>query len=734
MGFDSHDLGRVMYRGTLPLGLMVAGRLRGRHRVLFCPSYGAAAGPSLLLCLLGGIFALVGRWRARRGRAGQGMVLIALVVTSVAAGFTIARWHAALAAAPVLERRLGPVSVEGNVIAIEPGLKGARVTLGDPQIRRLAPAETPVRVRLRLRGTASGIHIGDRVALTAVLMPPPAPSAPGAYDFARDAWFRQLGGVGFAFGAPRVLARAGDTAGRGVWEQFRAALAETRRNLHARITGGLGGESGAVASALMTGERGEIPPSVMDAMRASGLAHLLAISGLHIGLVTRVLFFGLRAVLALFPGLALRYPIKKWAALMALLGGAGYMLISGATVPTQRAFLMAALVFLAVLVDRAAISMRLVAWVAMVVLLIAPESLLGPSFQMSFAAVIALVATYETLRPGLIGLRGDGGLTRRLWIYILGVALTTLVAGLATAPFAIYHFNRVAAFGLAANLGAVPITALWIMPFSVLGYLLMPFGLEQFALVPMGWGIDAVLRVARAVAAWPGAAVQVSALPVGALVLVSLGGLWLALWRTRLRLAGLVLVAIGIAMSLAARAPDVIVAGDARGFAVNDPKAGLIFAGEKPPRFERETWLRRAGTTDAATAWTVPPHDASGPLSCDASACIYSARGRTVSLIRNPGAALEDCTRADVVVALVPLGRLTCRGSARVIGRFDLWRKGAHAIWLGGRVASASSRWLRPGASGPGCVKESPVSAAKGSFGVCVDEIRPFRESLLELA
>jgi competence protein ComEC len=325
---------------------------------------------------------------------------------------------------------------------------------------------------------------------------------------------------------------------------------------------------------------------------------------------------------------------------------------------------MAGLVFLAVLVDRSAISMRLVAWAAMVVLLIAPESLLGPSFQMSFAAVIALVATYETMRPKLIGWRGDGGFARRLWIYILGVGLTTLVAGLATAPFAIYHFNRVAAFGLAANLGAVPITALWIMPLSVLGYLLMPFGLEQFALAPMGWGIDAVMKIARVVAAWPGTAVQISALPVGALVLVSLGGLWLALWRTHLRWGGSLFVVIGIALGIAARAPDVLVAGDARGFAVNDPVAGLIFAGEKPPRFERETLLRRAGTTETATAWTIPPHVTSDPLACEASACIYRKGDKTVSLIRDPGAALEDCSRADVVVALVPLGRLRCRGAA----------------------------------------------------------------------
>ena len=215
----------------------------------------------------------------------------------------------------------------------------------------------------------------------------------------------------------------------------------------------------------MTGERSAIPPAVMAAVRDSGLAHLLAISGLHIGLVAGILFFGLRGALALVPPLALRYPIKKWAAAAAIPGAFAYALVAGATVPSQRAFLMIGLVLLAVLLDRRGLSMRTVAWAAVIILLLHPESLLGASFQLSFAAVTALIAGYEVVR-GRRRLGGNGPpvIWRRILFYVGGVALTTLIAGAVTAPFAAYHFNRLAAYGLAANLIAVPVTALWIMP------------------------------------------------------------------------------------------------------------------------------------------------------------------------------------------------------------------------------------------------------------------------------
>jgi competence protein ComEC len=446
----------------------------------------------------------------------------------------------------------------------------------------------------------------------------------------------------------------------------------------------------------MTGERGNIPPPAMEYMRAAGLAHLLAISGLHIGLVTGILFFSLRALLVLIPGAALNHPIKKWAAGAALLGAGAYLLLTGATVPTQRAFLMTGLVLTAVMVDRAAISMRLVAWAAVVVLAVAPDSLMGPSFQMSFAAVVALIAVYESARHPLVILRGHGGISRRIMIYGAGVLLTTLVAGMATAPFALYHFNRFASFGLIANLGAVPVTAFWIMPWAVVAYILTPFGLEHLALVPMGWGVDGVLAIARFVSTRPGASIWVSAMPPWGIASVAIGGLWLCLWRGRWRLAGPVVILVGMVSLAVYQPPDVLVAGNGKSFAVYDGSGELLFGGEKGSKFQREIWLRRSGNGERlALAKTRPKNkrgknkrhnhqrtDTVRALKCDALGCVFQVRGREISLIYSPAAASEDCPRSDVVVSLQPLGRTKCRGPVRVIDRFDLWREGAHAIWI----------------------------------------------------
>lgn len=452
----------------------------------------------------------------------------------------------------------------------------------------------------------------------------------------------------------------------------------------------------------------------MEAMRAAGLAHLLAISGLHIGLVTGILFFGLRALLALSPWAALNWPIKKWAAAAALVGAFGYMLLTGATVPTQRAFLMVALVLGAVMLDRSALSMRLVAFAAVVILMIAPASITGPSFQMSFAAVAALIAGFEVLRGPLNRLGGGGGFGRRALIYVAGVAITTLIAGLATAPFALYHFNRLAVFGLAANLGAVPVTAFWIMPFATLAYLLTPLGLEEIALKPMAWGIELVIAIAEKISASPGASYYVPTMPLWGLGLVTMGGLWLVLWRRRWRLAGVAAVGAGLLSFLAAPAPDLLVAGDGRSFAVRKADGALVFSATRGSRFQKNIWLRRSGLAgnvprgrrskrDRARASLAAAKD--GVLRCDSLGCIANVGGRVVALMSDPGAVGEDCPRAHLVIAFKSLYGFPCRGPRRIITRRDLSRGGTHAVWFedggGIRVETvAASRGVRPWTGG----------------------------------
>jgi competence protein ComEC len=470
-------------------------------------------------------------WRLR---ASLVLALVLLGIAFGAAGFAAAQLRTQLAAAPVLEKPYGPAGVTGRVVRVELRPDGPRVTLERVSLNRIDAAATPALVRIKLhRGDI--VDIGDRIDVFAKLSPPSAPAAPGAYDFQRRSWFQGLGAVGFAMGRVRPAKAGGGEEG---WSpmMFMAAL---RLHMTERIRTALPGESGAIAAALMTGDRSAISRESLNSMRDSGLAHLLAISGLHLGLVAATLFFGLRALLALSERLTLRHPIKKWAAVAAMAGSFAYLLLAGATVPTQRAFVMTGLVLLAVLLDRQAISMRLVAWAAIIILATAPESMLGASFQMSFAAVVALVAFYEASRDRFRAVRtaAGQGFTARIALYAGGVATTTIIASFATGLIALHHFGRIAVYGLPANMLAVPLTALWIMPWAVIAAVLMPLGLDGLPLTLMGWGIDGLLWVAGGISGWPGAVRPVAALPVSGLVLVALGGLWLCLWRRRWRYA-----------------------------------------------------------------------------------------------------------------------------------------------------------------------------------------------------
>ena len=630
------------------------------------------------------LMTMLGRRRAVVFVLGLGLIAVGL-------GFTVAGWRAASVAAPVLTKRLGPVEVRGRVSGISVLGSGSRLILERLDIPRLAPQPIPKKVRVVVRAKGDPerpVWPGDWVSLRAVLYPPPEPSAPGAFDFARQAFFKGLGGVGYAVSGVRWVDPP-DGEGSG---GFAAWLAGLRQTVTGRVRGSLKEPAGAIAAALMTGERGAIPDDVLAAIRDSGLAHLLAISGLHIGLVAGLLFLAVRAALALIEPVALRYPIKKWSAAVALVGAFAYLLLSGASISTQRAFLMLTLVMLAVMLDRAWVSMRLVAWAAAVVLLLAPESLLGPSFQMSFAAVIALVAAYERCGERFTAWRAGAGRPRRVAIYLTAVALTTVVATLATTPFAIFHFNRLVIFGLAANLVAVPLTALWIMPWAMVAFLFMPFGLEGVALTPMGWGIDALIVIAKTVASWPGAVWLLPAMPVAGLAAVSVGGLWLCLWRGRWRLLGMLGIAAGLATLGIGRGPDILVDGSGRLFAARAESGEFMLSSRRTARTTGEFWLRRNGQREALP-WPKQGASEDGRLSCDSLGCIYQSGSHMVALVQDPRALRDDCQVASVVVSLVPV-RGRCPAATVVVDRFDLWRRGAHAIWLevgGVRVETVAS-------------------------------------------
>jgi competence protein ComEC len=584
-------------------------------------------------------------------------------------GFTVATLRTQLVAAPVLDRRAG-YEIEATVLLVEERTRGQRLLLGEPRIEELEQTAVPARIRVSTRSAAPPLAPGDRIRLRALLMPPSPPVEPGGFDFARQAYFERLGAVGYALSAPQVL---GQVERRG-WSLGLAAL---RQTIAHQITVAVPGTAGAIGVALLTGLRGALPDQIWDQWAIAGIAHLLSISGLHLALVAGTLFFVVRFALALAPPLALRLPTKKFAALLALVGAFGYLLISGAPVPTQRAFAMTALALVAIMADRNPFSMRLVAWAAFVVLVLQPESLLGASFQMSFGAVVALIAVYET---GVARRPADaGGLDWRLLMYVAGVALTTLVASAATTPFSIYHFSRFPTYGIVTNLIAVPLTGVWIMPWGMLGILLIPVGLDGPCFVLMGHGIEVIIAAAAFVADLPGAALAVPRPPLAALIATALGGLWLCLWRSPWRRLGLIGIGLGLLLMPLGQPADLLI--DARGevVAVRLDDGGLALSPWQRDRWLTDNWLQSAGQ-DRAADWPAPGQGAADDLACDALGCVLRRAGQTVALARRPEALEEDCHAADLVLSYPRIE--FCPGPTPLVGPRALRRAGGMAIWL----------------------------------------------------
>jgi competence protein ComEC len=441
---------------------------------------------------------------------------------------------------------------------------------------------------------------------------------------------------------------------------------------------------------------------------------LLAIAGLHLGLVGGFVFVFVRGGLALIPWIALRYPIKKIAASLALVVMACYLVISGAAVPTQRAFVMNGIVFAAILIDRLRISMRICAIAAVVVLAVDPSSLAGVSFQMSFGAVIALIAAYETYGQRLGRLLHRTSIPGQISGYCGAIAVTTVVATVGTEPFSVYHFHRVALYSPLANVFAVPISAMWTLPWGLAACLLMPFDLDHLALVPMGWGIDVTLWVARGVAALPGNVWATPRMPVEGLLLVVFGGLWLCLWQGRWRRWGVVAVVAGLATTALTRPPDIVIADSGRFLAARVPDGHYVVFADKSEKMERSFLVQETGA--AAIDWSAAEAARESSLDCAGELCRYSARGRRVAIVTGASGLPLSCQEFDAIVSQVPAG-FRCRSTRPVVDRIDSWRRGAVGLWLdkdGVTIESANEiRGDRPWVPHPRSKRHHPEAPAE---------------------
>ena len=617
---------------------------------------------ALAICLLA--------WRGLAARAA------ALALMAAATGFAAAQF--ATARAPAIEPLpRTAIVLTGTIRTIEITPAGRRITIAGGQWPDHPRLTRTVHVRLRPDDPAA-LADGDTVRVRAVLRPPSNPAYPGAWDLQRDAFFAGLAGGGRALGPIEVLDHANPHGLTAWWQGVRDGIA-------GRIMAALPAQDGGIAATLLTGISTAIPAADRAAFRDSGLAHLLAVAGLHIGIVMGLVMGGTRLALALSERAALFWPCKQLAAGAALAAGAFYLVLTGAHVPILRSFAMAALVTLGVALGRPAISLRGLALAAMAILIAAPQEAIGVSFQMSFAAVLALIAGYEALQPALARLRGDGW-GRHAARHTAALVLTSLLAGAASAPFGAHHFGHVQVYFILANLAAVPLTALWVMPAGLAALALMPFGLERLALTPMGWGIDAILWIARTVAALPAATLAVPHSPGWGLAVLALGLAWLGLWRTRVRLAGLALILGGLAAGWISPPADLLVSDDGR---------LIAFAGRyvqtRPgfSTFVHDAWEEYWATTLAAP---FPEDGAPGMAECDPDGCRLLLGGSKVLLARS--LRHMDCDGVALVVSAEP-ARDVCPGVA-LIDRFTVWRDGSQAVWLqGGRAVVQSDRAAR---------------------------------------
>lgn len=601
----------------------------------------------------------------------------ALVILAASFGFAIAKTRAVWVDAPVLPHDMRRADVIGVVELIEPRPeRGERLTIRVTAIEGLAAEHTPPRIRVRVMTKREGLQPGDEIRLRATLQAPQGPALPGGYDFARWAWFQGIGATGYAIKAPEIIATAAEREDEAdAAQRFRHRLERLRQAIAERIRAAVPGEAGAIAVSLITGERGGITEETNDAYRDSGLIHILSISGLHMVIMAGSVYAAMRILLALFPSIALRIPTKKWAAFAALIGAGAYLLISAPSVATLRAFLMIAIMFVAVMLDRQALAMRNVAIAALIILAVYPESLLDPGFQMSFAAVVSLIAAYEAIRDRA-GEREQRGWVLSVAFFLGGIVLSTIIASLSVAPIGAYHFHRTQQYALLANLIAVPICNLIVMPAALLTLVAMPFGLEALPLAIMAQGIDAMTATAYWVAAMPGAVAYIEEISDLSFALMIAGGLWITLWQTRWRALGVIPIAAGMMLIGNGPRPDILIGRDGEIVAIRTEQGNLTATGLRRGSFELSRWLQHDG--DGRTASNVLRDT---EFRCDAIGCTAVTAGLRVSVARHAAAANEDCRSSDIVIT-TSTRPPNCARPLAVIDRAALRRSGTHAIYL----------------------------------------------------
>jgi competence protein ComEC len=602
-------------------------------------------------------------------------ILIALVI----AGFVLAKIRTEFVHTPLLRSSISDAVVVGYVADLQGAQSRRKTVILDVASALGVPAdERPLRLRIGLNSKQITPNIGDKISFTASLQPLPTPVMPGGFDSARQSFYQSIGGSGRAFGEVKIIT---ENLQKKYW--IGRLFHNLRTEMGAKIRAGLPGELGSFADALITGERSAIPKAMNDSLQTSGLAHILSISGLHMTLVAGGAFWFVRALLALSPRLAQNYPIKKWAAVAALLVGLFYMLLANSGAATERSYIMIAVIFFSILVDRPAISVRNLAIAALLILVFQPEQAIAASFQMSFFAVMGLAAFFEywNRKAGERELRFLSPLTRntmKIWRMVWLSVVTSIIAGGLSSIPASFHFGRMSPLSVLANGLALPLMGIIVMPAASLSALLMPIGLEAVPLQILGYGLDGVMWVSDTVAGWPGARYVVPQQSVLGAIGLSFGAAVLCLARGKMRLAGIVIMVAGLSLSQRNMFPDVLIERSGANVAIRNDHGELVPADARKGRYAIGRWLTANG--EDISQFKAAKREG---WSCSPALCTAIVKGKRIAYLRENNDVKINCPEADILIAAAPL-RGACKTIQTRIDRFDVWRSGVHSIFIVG--------------------------------------------------
>ncbi|MDE2385803.1 MAG: ComEC/Rec2 family competence protein [Alphaproteobacteria bacterium] len=609
---------------------------------------------------------------AKRGNVALFLVGIVLL------GFCATQFRALMVATPMLRGPTNGVIAGGYVADYENKAGGAReLIIAVEEATGIPDGEQPKRIRIYAPGTGS-LQIGDYITFEAYLSPLPRPVQPGGFDYGRMLYFQSIGAGGRMIGPPAVEERPVP------WRyQYRRIFRGLRQAISSRITAVIPGAVGHLADSMVSGERAGIPAEMNTSLQISGLAHIISISGLHMSMVAGGVFWAVRALLAFIPFFALNFPIKKIAAVAALVVGLFYTLLADSGSATERSYLMIAVMFFAVLIDRPAISLRNLAIAAIIILLVTPEESVGASFQMSFLAVMGLSGFAEWQRqrqthapPKQMPLAAR--LRHKAWHFTVVSALTTLVAGGTSTIAAAYHFDRLSPYSVIANGVTLPVSEALVMPPALVAVLLMPLGLEYYPLKVMELGLALTMKVSDWIATWPGSNLMVAKPHVAGIVLMALGAGLVAAGIGRMRQAGLAVALLGLLATQLSSRPAILIEDRAATVAILTPQGRYTFAQGAKNKFVGSKWLQGNGETVS-----LDEASSGSGWDCTSGDCFSDLAPLSVAYLREKSGQGLYCPPTEIIIADFPLHH-QCREARLVIDRIDVWRSGAQAISFAG--------------------------------------------------